>query len=522
MPQTKKMRLGEMLIEKGLINATQLSNALKQSNQTGIKLGASLIGLEYVTEDQILKTLSESLNVPFIDISKNVISTKTQLAFPYEFVKKYRVIPIGFANRQLVAAMEDPTDYVVIKDIQFKAGFRIKPVLASSYQVNELIKFFEQSGYGKKPCNLAQLKQVEIKMKTMKVDDLLLELVKLDGSDLHLTVGAPPSVRVNNKITRLNLPIVNSQIVIKFASELLTDDQKRELIKNKEIEIAYMKGEIGRFRIVIYRQRRSLSICARSLKAVIPPLDSLGLPPVLEKLAAKRQGLILITSPAGHGKTTTVAAIINLINERYSRNIITLEDPIEYLHRHKRSNVNQREIGEDTESFTTGLKHIYKQNPDVIMIGELRDPASISIAMMAATTGHLVLTTLNTMDTSTAIDTILNYFPGESQNIIRNQFADALTCIVAQRLIPKKTGSGRALAYEVMYNSSRVSNLIRDGKAHQIKTQTTTAKGGDVEAMEYSLVSLYQRGVISYEDALSYAENEHTFNNLISVHRSKK
>jgi twitching motility protein PilT len=516
MPNGKKKRLGEILIEKGIINETQLSNALKKANQTGHKIGAILIMMGHATEEQILKSLSESLNVPFMDISKKVISIETQQAFPYEFVRDYRVIPIEFKDKRLIAAMEDPTDYHTIKDIQFKTGYVLKSLLASSYQVNELVKFFEQKGYAKRPCNLSQLKRIEAKIKSLTTDDLLMEMVKLDASDLHISVGVPPSLRLHNKIVRLNLPIVSTQTVIKLATELLTDEQKRKLVRNKEIEIAYMKPNIGRFRIVIYRQRGSLSISARNLKAVIPPIESLGLPSALKKIALKRQGLVLVCGPAGHGKTTTLAAMINLINEQRPANIITLEDPIEYLHRHKKSNINQREIGEDTASFITGLKHVFRQNPDVIMVGELRDADSISIAIKAAATGHLVFATLHSMDTPSAIDAILDYFTGENQRLVKSKLAEALLCIIAQRLVPKKTGTARVLAYEILYNSSRISNLIREGKTYQIKVQTTTT-GGDIEAMEYSLARLYQRGIITYEDALSFADNEKAFNDIIAI-----
>ncbi|MFC1855022.1 PilT/PilU family type 4a pilus ATPase [Thermodesulfobacteriota bacterium] len=515
MPQKEKKKLGEILIEKGLITSTQLDNALKKANQTGSRIGSSLIMLGYVSEEQILSTLSEALSVPAINISNKDISVETQQAFPYDFVKRFRAIPIDFVKRQFIVAMEDPTNYAVIKEMQFKTNCAIKPALASSYQVNELLKFFEQKGYGKKPCNLSQLKKAEKKIRSLSIDDLLSQLVKLNGSDLHIAVGVPPSIRVNNKISRLNLPMVSVQTAAKLAAELLTDEQKRKFVQDREIEIAYMKDKVGRFRIVIYRQRGSVTICARNLKAEIPPIESLGLPKELKTLAMRRQGLILISGPAGHGKTTTLASIVNLINETRETNIITLEDPIEYLHRHKKSNVIQREIGEDTPNFSTALKHIFRQNPDVIVIGELRDADSISIAVRAAATGHLVLATLHAMDTPSTIDTMLNYFTGEEQTIIKHKLSTALLCVISQRLVPKKTLTGRVLASEIMLNSTRIANLIREGKTHQIKTQTTTAKG-EIQAIEYSLARFYQRGIITYEEALSFADNEKILIDLLA------
>ena len=516
MAKVQKKRLGEILLAKGLITHPQLTEALKNAHQHGTKLGLSLIVLGYVTERQILETLSESLKVPFIDISTKVISVETQKSFPGELVKRHNVVPIEIDNRRVTLAMEDPTDYLAIEDIRFKTDLAVYPVLASSYQLGELIKFFEQVGYAKKPYDLGHLRKLTDKMKSLVIDDLLSELVRLDGSDLHIAVGVPPSVKVANELVRLKLPIVDVETSVKLAKELLTEDQKKKLAKNGEVEIAYMKENVGRFRVVIYRQRRSLTICARNLKLEIPPFDTLGLPPVVKELALTRQGLLLVTGPAGHGKSTTLASLIDLLNENRALNIITLEDPIEYLHKHKKSNVNQRSVGEDTASFVSALKHIFRQNPDVIMIGELRDPESIYIAMKAAATGHLVLATMHTMDTCSTIDTIMNYFSGNEQKVIKQMLAESLICVVAQRLVPKKSAPGRVLAYELMQSSSRVSALIREGKPYQLKVQSTSASA-DMRTLESSLASLYKRGVISHEDAIYYALNKKALEDLIAM-----
>jgi len=513
-----KKRLGEILIEKGLISHPQLTDALKKTNQTGGKLGASLISLGFITEDQLLEALSSSLGLPFIDIAKNVISVETQVRFPYDLVKRYRIVPVSIHGQLITIATEDPTDYRVIEELQFTTNYNIRPVLASSYQISEIIRFFEQVGYAKKPYDLGMLRKIQEKMKVLTVDMLLSELVRLDGSDLHVTVGAPPSVRLRNELQRLNLPMVDRDTVKRFVEELLTKDQLQKLEKMKDIEIPYMKDGIGRFRVVIYMQRHSLTICARNLKAEIPTLESLGLPSVIKDSVLTRQGLLLVTGPAAHGKSTTLASIINLLNENRALNIITLEDPIEYLHKHKKCNINQREIGEDTASFVKGLKHVFRQNPDVIMIGELRDPESIHIAMKAAATGHLVLATMHTQDTASAIDTILNYFSGNEQNVIRQQLADSLICVISQRLVPRKSGEGRCLAYELMLNSSRIAALIREGKPHQIKVQTAAVRG-DMETLEYSLANMVKRGIISAEDATHYALNKKSLEDILAQKR---
>ncbi len=516
MAKANKKRLGEILLAKGLVSHPQLTEALKNANQHGTKLGASLIVLGYVTEKQILETLSESLRVPFIDISTKIISIETQKKFPGDLVRRYNVVPVEIKNRRLTLAMEDPTDYAAIEDIRFKTDLSVYPVLASSYQIGELIKFFEQFGYAKKPYELGRLKKVSDKMKALSIDDLLLEMVRMDGSDLHVTVGVPPSVRIGNQLMRLKLPIVDLETSVKLVRELLTDEQKKKLAKNEDVEIAYMKQNVGRFRVAVYRQRRSLTICARNLKFDIPRFDTLGLPAVVKELTLTRQGLILVTGPTGHGKSTTLASLIDLINENRSFNIVTLEDPIEYLHKHKKSNINQRSVGEDTPTFVTGLKHIFRQNPDVIMIGELRDADSIYIAMKAAATGHLVLATMHTMDTCSTIDTIMNYFSGNEHNVIRQMLADSLVCVIAQRLVPRKSAPGRVLAYELMQSSSRVSSLIREGKPYQLKVQSTSGSA-DMQTLEISLASMYKRGIISYEAGVNAALSKKSFDDLIAL-----
>lgn len=256
-----------------------------------------------------------------------------------------------------------------------------------------------------------------------------------------------------------------------FARELMVPEQMRRFELANDIDFAFTDPGTGRFRVNIYKQRGSVSIAIRHILEHKMALKELGLPDEMENYILKPQGLILVTGPAGHGKSTTLACFIDIINTKRKCNIITLEDPIENLHSHKNSNVNQREIGIDTESFSEGLKHIFRQDPDVIVIGEMRDPDSFRIALTAAETGHLVMSTLHSRNTTSTIERVIDMFPPHQQSQIRNQLADSLLLILSQRLVTKKDNSGLILAYEKMVNTFKIKNFIREGKTHQIRSQ---------------------------------------------------
>ncbi|MBI4699325.1 MAG: PilT/PilU family type 4a pilus ATPase, partial [Nitrospirae bacterium] len=313
---------------------------------------------------------------------------------------------------------------------------------------------------------------------------------------------------------RLPLPNVTSAQMIEFANEILSREQKETFARAKEIDFAVSLPDIGRFRINMYRQRSSISLSARFVIEKIPSISELGLPEWIADFAMKQQGLILITGPTGHGKTTTVSAIIDIINSNRGCNILTLEDPIEFLHRHKRSNINQREIGVDTDSFEEGLKHIFRQDPDVLVISELRDPRSVEIALSAAETGHLVISTVHAEHTIAAIEKILDTLSKDQQNQARLQFADSFLLVFSQTLVPKKGGGGRVLAYEKIVQSPRIRNFIREAKALNIKSLMQVAPG-DVVSVEQNLAKLFLNGEITFEDGLKFSDNSAYYHELV-------
>lgn len=336
----------------------------------------------------------------------------------------------------------------------------------------------------------------------MKLETLLQEAVTRGATDLHLTTGLPPYIRKNGQLEPLGYePTLDTDLIRELLGQVISD-QARELLANKgEVDFSWGIPSVGRFRVNAYRQRGSIAVAIRLIPYQIPSLEQLGMPQVVEKLARKKKGLVLVTGPTGSGKSTTLAALVDNINLVRSCHILTLEDPIEYLHSHKQSMVNQREIGSDTDSFAPALRAALRQDPDVILVGEMRDLETIATAITAAETGHLVLATLHTKDASGAIERIIDVFPPHQQQQVRVQLASSLVAVVAQQLLPQ-IGGGLVAAVEVLVATGAVRNLIREGKTYQLPTTIQTGGSFGMRSMDQALRQLYSQGKISSETAL--------------------
>jgi twitching motility protein PilT len=298
--------------------------------------------------------------------------------------------------------------------------------------------------------------------------EVLLSVMERQASDLHLTAGSPPMIRHHGKLHALDYPSLTPQTTREVIYSILTNDQRQRLETDWQIDFAYSIPGRARFRVNSYFQRAALSAAFRLIPHEIPNLGTLDLPPVIEEFTKKPRGFVLVTGPTGSGKSTTLAAMLDLINEVRHEHILTIEDPIEFLHKHKRCIVNQRELGADAASFGLGLKAALRQDPDVILVGEMRDLETIATALTAAETGHLVFATLHTQDTAQTVDRIVDVFPPEQQQQVRVQLSVALQGIVTQQLVPKADGRGRVCACEILVPTPAVRNLIREGKTHQI------------------------------------------------------
>ena len=335
----------------------------------------------------------------------------------------------------------------------------------------------------------------------MEIDfaDVMLETMRQGASDLHLTAGSPPLIRIRGQLQTLDTPKLTPQAVREIVYSILTDDQRKRLENDWQIDFAYSLPGAARFRVNAYFQRASIGAAFRLIPSEMPHLDSLALPPVLREFTRKPRGFVLVTGPTGSGKSTTLAAMLDVINEERHEHIMTIEDPIEFLHRHKSCIVNQRELGADAKSFGLALKGALRQDPDVILVGEMRDLETISTALTAAATGHLVFATLHTQDTAQTVDRIVDVFPPEQQQQVRVQLSVALQGIVTQQLLPTADGKGRAVAAEILVPTPAVRNLIREGKTHQIYSALQTGGATGMQTMDAALADLVRQQKISRE-----------------------
>lgn len=341
----------------------------------------------------------------------------------------------------------------------------------------------------------------------MHIQSLLEEMQEKGASDLHLVSGFSPAFRVNGSLEFLSDGILDPEKAKSLIYSILDEKQKAALEEKKDLDFSYAISGLGRFRVNVHYQRGSIAAAFRLLSYHIPSFEELNLPPILGELCLKHRGLILVTGPTGSGKSTTLACMVDVINSTQSTHIITIEDPVEYLHPKRKGLVEQREIGADALSFADSLKYCLRQDPDVILVGEMRDLETISTAITAAETGHLVMATLHTPDAPGAVDRIIDVFPSHQQSQIRLQLSSSLVAVVAQTLIPKSDGNGRVPAVEILINTSAVGNLIRSGRSHQLYDCMYTGAKLGMQTMDQSLIDLVQKNLITRDDAISRAKN---------------
>jgi twitching motility protein PilT len=352
--------------------------------------------------------------------------------------------------------------------------------------------------------------------------DLLtaLEAVVTEGaSDLHISIGAPPLLRIDGALRPMaGQEVWDRERVAAALYSLLSDEQQKQFDDVLELDFAFTLSESSRFRVNFYLQRGAIGGAFRLIPTEIKPLSQLGVPEVVGEFSKLPRGLVLVTGPTGSGKSTTLAALVDLVNETRADHIVTVEDPIEFMHQNKKSLVNQREVGNDTLSFANALKHVLRQDPDVILIGELRDLETISVALTAAETGHLVFATLHTQDAGSTIDRVIDVFPPHQQGQVRTQLAATLQGVVCQTLVKRASGSGRAVATEVMLTTPAIANLIREGKTYQVRSAMQAGRGQGMHTMDQHLAELVNSGQIAYPAALEKVHDHEDFKRL--VHRT--
>ena len=335
------------------------------------------------------------------------------------------------------------------------------------------------------------------------------------ASDVHITVGISPKMRVNGKLMVMPFPVLLPVDTKRICDSMMNDKQKEHFEEKGEWDFSYSIPQMGRYRVNAFRQRGSVAMVLRIVGTIVPTPESLSLPPSVIDLYKMKRGLVLVTGPTGSGKSTTLASLVGKINMDLDAHIITLEDPIEYLHRHARSIVNQREIGIDATSYDLALRSALREDPDVILVGEMRDLETISTAITAAETGHLVLSTLHTIGAAATIERIIDVFPPHQQEQIRTQLANVLVSVVSQQLVPTVDRRGRVAAFEVMHATPAIRNLIRENKTHQIATSIQTSRRLGMITMDDALVELYMKGKIDRNEALNFAQDKNTMQTKI-------
>lgn len=507
--------IGEFLVARKVLARDTLEQALRHEAETGVPLAKILSAEGMVAERDLVAAVADQLGIPMWDPNTQPIPAILGGMLPVAMCQKHRAVAVGMSGNELTVAMENPTDQAAVAEIASETGWVIRPILATGSDVSLAIEVLY--GVVSEPAALARADGEAEQKKEIHLNELLAEMVEMGASDLHLSAGLPPCVRIDGHIRPMEgYEELTPSELRQMVYAILTQRQREKFEANLELDTSHPVPNVGRFRLNVFLQRDSVGAVLRAIPYKIVPLEKLGIPSVVRSFADLPRGLVLVTGPTGSGKSTTLASIVDVVNCNHAYHIMTVEDPIEFVHNHKRCVVNQREVGEDTKSFADALKHVLRQDPDVILVGEMRDLETISTALTAAETGHLVFGTLHTQDAPQSIDRVIDVFPAHQQQQIRVQLASALQAIVTQQLLPKAGGRGRAVASEVLVATPAIRNLIREGKVHQIYSAMQAGGKFGMQTMDQSLAELVRSGSVALDVALERCHHEDDLRRLVS------
>jgi twitching motility protein PilT len=563
--------LGDILVQHGVIDQQQLATAEAHQSKQGGSLAKSLFELGMATEGQLMQALATSLGMEYVDVSAGSVDRNVVAMLSQQTAEELTVLPVRFGGADdVIVAVAEPVNDEVLQRLASELGTAVTPALTSRRSLVEAIKALapdmpaqpepilareelEQElvgvGASSAPAEadgglppppapgtrssrrrgpaLDETSQdvdellgdsrltMSEEEPEIDLDHLLIEVLNRGGSDLHLTTGLPPTIRINGDLTPLDdYPKLMPDELRKMLYAIMTQKHREKFENELELDMSYSVPGKARFRVNIFQQRDAMGSVMRLIPFEIMPLEKLGIPEQVRNFAYLPRGFVLVTGPTGSGKSTTLASLLDVVNETRPVHIMTVEDPIEFLHQHKRAVVNQREVGTDTHGFTEALKHVLRQDPDVILVGELRDLETIQIALTAAETGHLVFGTLHTQDAPQTIDRIIDVFPPHQQEQIRVMLAGALKGVVCQTLLKTADGKGRHVATEVMITTSGIKNLIREGKTHQVYSAIQAGAQYGMVQMDASLADLVKSGKVTYDAALEKANDVNEFNRL--------
>ena len=537
--QAASRRLGEFLVERKVLSRDVLEALLDREQRERVPLSKLLMAEGLVGEKDLVAAVAAQVGLRFVDFAETAVNPTLDSLIPAELARGHLAVAVDLEGSDLLVAMVDPSDRQAVADIEKATSWTVLPAIAVRGELERIIGAMYGSGPAVAVAGAgagagAAEGDIEISIDAgaaapspfapasdavsndLHVNELLERVVDLGGSDLHMTAGLPPAVRVHGEIKHLTeFPVLTPSEIRRMIYAILTQKQRERFENDLELDTSHSIPGMGRFRVNVFLQRDSVGSVMRVIPSEVVPFDLLGLPPAVLQFAGLPRGLILVTGPTGSGKSTTLASMIDVINAHKACHIMTVEDPIEFLHQHKAAVVNQREVGEDTYSFAAALKHVLRQDPDVILVGEMRDLETISTALTAAETGHLVFATLHTQDAPQSVDRVIDVFPAHQQQQVRVQLAASLQGIVTQQLVPTPGGHGRVVSSEVLVATPAVRNLIREGKTHQIYSAMQAGGKFGMQTMDMSLATLVKAGKISLETALERCANEQDLRRLI-------
>jgi twitching motility protein PilT len=568
-------RLGDILLEHGFVTQEQVKAAVAEEGRSGRPAWRVLIDRGELSERDLVRARAIKTGLEFVDLSTGDFEPEAVALVPEEVARRQLALPVRVGDDgRVIVAMGEPRNHLAIDELSRVTGREIVPAAAFRGDMGEAIDraydeplfapVAAQSGstavddgaaaapaapaapppaapapaapgpaaangapggvtsFGPEDLPMVEAPEVEAPaeeetpaLKEPSLADFLLGLIDSKGSDLHLTAGLPPMIRINGDLQplkgyRVMLPKDLQELIY----AMLTQKQRESFENNLELDVSYSLPGKARFRVNVFQQRDTVGSVMRLIPCEIKSLEQLGLPPAVSEFAKLKRGLVLVTGITGSGKSTTLAGLIDIVNSERADHIMTVEDPIEFLHKHKRSVVNQREVGTDTMGFQQALKHVLRQDPDVILVGEMRDLETISTALTAAETGHLVFGTLHTQDAPQSIDRVIDVFPPHQQQQVRVQLAGTLAGVVSQQLMRTTDKKGRCVAAEVLIATPAVRNLIREGKTHQIYTSMQAGGKYGMQVMDQHLAHLVKAGKITYENALEHCHKVEEFNRL--------
>lgn len=502
-------QLGEALVNKRRLSRDALENLLIEEQTEGVSLVKLLIGGGYVSDGDLLETVAEQLGIDFISLEASVIEPDALDKLDAATARQLHAVPVSVGDQEVLFAVADPFVENLRETLETACGSSVSLALAPKRDIDRVLTdYFTLEDGELEPLTVDE---------ELHLNDLLVILMEQKGSDLHLTAGAHPQIRVNGMLSQLGqFPIMMPAELRRIIYAILTAEQRQRLEEGRELDASHPVPGHGRFRVNVFFQRDSVGAVLRAIPNEIMRPNELGMPDIVDSFAKLHRGLVLVTGPTGSGKSTTLASIVNLINENRAVHIMTIEDPIEFLHSHKKAVVNQREVGTDTKGFNQALRHVLRQDPDVILVGEMRDLETISAALTAAETGHLVFGTLHTQSAPQSIDRVIDVFPSHQQSQVRVQLGSSIQAVVSQQLLPTTDGKGRAVAVEVMVATAAIRNQIRDGKVHQIPSAMQAGAKFGMQTMDQSLAELVARGKITRELAFERCADPEGLKRLIA------